>query len=393
MSSIYLPVDIKYGLGSRMSIGSEFNSLKCEKIMIVCDKGIVNSGILDDIYQSLRESDVSHALFDKVIPDPDINCVHQARDFYVKEKCNGILAVGGGSSIDTAKGAGILITNTEPLMSLGGLNKITAPIPPLVAMPTTCGTGSEVTNVTVITDENHYKVPFVSSKLMPKIAILDPELLFSLPSHLVASTGIDALTHAVEALTNKNQNWYADACALKAIRMIGKNIREATVNRNETALGEMLYASALAGISFTLSRLGLIHAMSHPVSGFAGVPHGLANAILLPYVLSFNLVGNPESHALFAKELGVPDQGSVIETAEAGILEVINLNHLLGIPKSFKEIGVDEGLIPQMVEDTFKSPNIAINAREVTKQDVEKIYYASFSGETPFSFTSSLTKI
>jgi alcohol dehydrogenase class IV len=140
-----------------------------------------------------------------------------------------------------------------------------------------------------------------------------------LPTKLVAATGMDALTHAVEALTNKNQNWYADACAQKAIRLISDNIRPAAINGNKKALAEMLYASTLAGAAFTLSRLGLVHAMSHPVSGFAGVHHGLANAILLPYVLQFNLTGNPEGHAVFAKELGVSDQGSAMKTAEEGI--------------------------------------------------------------------------
>jgi alcohol dehydrogenase class IV len=386
LSFIHFPLNIEFGEGTRFSVGNHFKSLQCKKVMVVSDVGIVNSGILDDIIGNLREENIDYALFDQVVPDPDIQCVHDARDFYINDNCDGILAVGGGSSIDTAKGAGIIITHEEPLITLAGANKLYHAIPPLVAIPTTCGTGSEVTNVTVITDEHHAKIPFVSSHLIPQKAILDPVLLYSLPPHLVAATGMDALTHAVEALTNKNDNWYADACAQKAIRMISKNIRSAAAGGNGKALGEMLYASALAGISFTLSRLGLVHAMSHPVSGFAGVPHGLANAILLPYILSFNLVGNPEAHALFARELGVVDRGNVIETACAGVEEVININHQLSIPKSFREIGVDDKYLPQMIEDTFKSPNIAINARRVTKREVEEIYEAAFSGESPLVF-------
>ncbi|WP_081599686.1 iron-containing alcohol dehydrogenase family protein [Halalkalibacterium ligniniphilum] len=388
MSSIYLASHIQFGVGARLNIGGNFCSLNCKKVMVVTDEGIVKAGILDDIIKSLSDSGITYALFDKVIPDPDVTCVHKARDFYLVENCDGMLAVGGGSSIDTAKGAGLLITNSDPLMSLAGLDKVKNPLPPLVAIPTTCGTGSEVTNVTVITDEQHAKIPFVSSLLTPKVAILDPELLYKLPSHIVAATGIDALTHAVEALTNKNENWYADACAIQAVRMISKNIRPAVLNQDEKALGEMLYASSLAGISFTVARLGLVHAMSHPVSGFAGVPHGLANAILLPYILDFNLVGNPEAHALFAKELGVSDQGSAIQTAKAGVQEVIKMNQELGIPKSFSEIGVNDECMSNMIEDTFKSPNIAINAREVTRKDVEEIYAASFSGKLPLAVTS-----
>ncbi|QQK78850.1 iron-containing alcohol dehydrogenase [Salicibibacter cibi] len=381
MSSIYLPGRIKFGEGLSKNIGREFHDLGCKNIMIVCDEGIVSSGILNTITQYLDEEAVAFAVFDHVIPDPDVQCIYQARDFYIEEQCDGILAIGGGSSIDTAKGAGLSVTNTEPVMNYAGVDNIHHLLPPLVAIPTTCGTGSEVTNVTVITDEHHVKYPFVSDHLMPTVALLDPELLYSLPSHLVASTGMDALTHAVEALTNKNDNWLADACAIKAIRMIGEHIKQATISKDKDSLSEMLYASSLAGIAFSLSRLGLVHAMSHPVSGIANVPHGLANAVLLPYILNFNLVGEPEKHALFSREFGVAYQGNAIDTAQAGVEAVIKMNEQLGIPKSFQELDVDKGLIPQMVEDTFKSGNIQINAREVNQTDVEKIYVVAFTGE------------
>ncbi|GAX88575.1 alcohol dehydrogenase [Effusibacillus lacus] len=386
MSSIHLPVRIEFGLDSSITIGSEFRSLKCSKVMVVSDKGVINAGLLDKILKSLADAKVESVLYDNVVPDPDVKCVEQARDFYISERCDGILAVGGGSSIDTAKAAGALITNSEPIVSMGGMGKVKNPLPPLIAIPTTCGTGSEVTNVTVVTDEYHFKVPIISPYLIPKVAVLDPNLLTSLPPSLVAATGMDALTHAIEALTNKLENWYADMCAIKAIEMIGKAIRPAAAGGNVKALSEMLYASTLAGISFTLSRLGLVHAMSHPISGFAGVPHGVANAILLPYVMSFNLVGNPEGYALVAKALGIVGRSGVLETAKAGVEEVIGLNHQLGIPKSFKDVGVKENLFPQMITDTFKSGNVAINPRRVSEKDVEIIYQASFAGDSPLLF-------
>src|SRR5690625_550812 len=156
--------------------------------------------------------------------------------------------------------------------------------------------------------------------------------------------------------------------------MIGENIISAQKTRNITALGNMLYASTLAGISFSISRLGLVHAMSHPISGYGNVPHGLANAILLPYILEFNLVGSPKKHALVAKELGIREQKSVIDTARNGMEKIIEMNNELEIPKSFKEFKLDTSLINKMIEDTFKSGNVKINARFVTKEDVEKIY-------------------
>lgn len=386
MSSVFLPVRIEFGIGSSTRIGSEFDSLKCKRVMIVTDKGVIQSGLLKNMTQSLADSHIQFAIYDRVLPDPNIACVEQAKEFYFSEQCDGILAVGGGSSIDTAKAAGVLVTNSEPIMSYTGIDQIKNQLPPLITVPTTCGTGSEVTNVTVVTDENHFKKPIISSYIIPKVAILDPNLLLSLPPHLVASTGMDALTHAIEALTNNIQNWYGDSCALEAIRLIGKSLRPAAANGNITDLGRMLYASTLAGIAFTVSRLGLVHAMSHPVSGFAGIPHGVANAVLLPYVMSFNLVGNPHAYALAANALGISPQENEMAAAVEGVKEVIKLNHQLGIPKSFKALGVNEELIPGMIEDTFKSGNVAINPRRVSISDVEQIYKKSFSGDSPLGF-------
>ncbi|MED2973229.1 iron-containing alcohol dehydrogenase [Fictibacillus sp. B-59209] len=391
MSGIFLPIRIEFGKDSSLKVGSEFSSLKCKKVMIVSDKGVINSGLIERITKSITEAHIQAVIFDGVEPDPNIKCMETARDFYISENCDGILAVGGGSSIDTAKGAAVLVTNSEPIVSMAGVDKVNNPLPPLIAIPTTCGTGSEVTNVTVVTDNDHFKMPIVSTHLIPKVAMLDPNLLVSLPSKLISSTGLDALTHAIEALTNNTQNWYADSCALHAIRLIGIHLCQATNNRDIENLSQMLYASTLAGVAFTLSRLGLVHAMSHPVSGLAGVPHGVANAVLLPYVMSFNSIGNPGGYALVASALGIEPQENDIATALAGVKEVIKLNKQLDIPKSFRELGVNEALIPHMVEDTFKSGNIAINPRHVSKFDVEQIYKLSFSGESPIALFDSET--
>ncbi|MFB4166243.1 iron-containing alcohol dehydrogenase family protein [Alteribacillus sp. JSM 102045] len=383
MSSIYIPVRIEYGTGSSLKVGTEFKTFNCTNVLIITDQGIVSSGLLDKITESLDNKNISNIIYDQVKADPDEECVTNAQNLFIEKNCDGILAVGGGSSIDCAKGAALLATNPEPLMSYAGPDKVKNQLPPLIAIPTTCGTGSEVTNVTVITDENHFKSPFISTLLIPKVAILDPDLLNTLPPNLVASTGMDALTHAIEALTNKVDNWYANACAIQAIRDVKKYIRLAT-DGDRHALGKILYASTLAGIAFTLSRLGLVHAMSHPISSYAGIPHGTANAILLPYVMSFNLVGTPNVYAQVARELEVKEQQSSINTAaKDGVKEIINLNGELGIPKSFKELGLKESHIPKMIKDTFKSGNIAINPREVTERDVERIYQLSIQGDSP----------
>src|SRR5699024_7174720 len=195
----------------------------------------------------------------------------------------------------------------------------------------------------------------------PDVAILDPSLLYTLPQGLVASTGMDALTHAIEAYTNKTQNWFADINALQAIRDISGFIRPAALGGDKIALEKMQYASTVAGISFKLSRLGLVHAMSHPVSGVAKVPHGIANAVLLPYVMAFNLAGNPKAYSDVAQALGVEESGSTIDMAIQGVKKVVQLNNQLRIPHSFKDLGMNEEDIHLMVEDTMKSGNVLIN--------------------------------
>src|SRR5699024_7710282 len=201
--------------------------------------------------------------------DPNIKCVVDAKERYLMNDCDGILAVGGGSAIDTAKGMAVLVENPGDLMKFAGADNIPNELPFLVTVPTTCGTGSEVTNVTVITNNDNFKTPFISDYLIPDIAVLDPELLYTLPQGLVASTGMDALTHAIESYTNKTENWFSEIVGLKAIEDISKYIRPATMAGDHYSLAKMQYASTIAGISFKISRLGLVHAMSHPVSAIA----------------------------------------------------------------------------------------------------------------------------
>jgi len=383
MTTINIPVKIEYGAGSSVEIGEELKNRSCNKAFIITDAGVVKAGLLSKITESIDEAGIAYEVYDKVRPDPDISCVKEASDLYSKTTSDCMIAIGGGSAIDTAKGAAILASHPGDIMDYAGMDKIINPLPTLIAIPTTCGTGSEVTNVTVITDDNQFKTPFVSDELMPDVAILDPSLLYTLPQGLVASTGMDALTHAIEAYTNKTQNWFADINALQAIRDISGFIRPAALGGDKIALEKMQYASTVAGISFKLSRLGLVHAMSHPVSGVAKVPHGIANAVLLPYVMAFNLAGNPKAYSDVAQALGVEESGSTIDMAIQGVKKVVQLNNQLRIPHSFKDLGMNEEDIHLMVEDTMKSGNVLINTRRVQQADVVEIFKMSYQGESP----------
>ncbi|MCF8567116.1 iron-containing alcohol dehydrogenase [Alicyclobacillus tolerans] len=381
--SIYFPTRIEFGSKASHMAGDIFRAAGCRRVMIVTDSGVLNAGLLEPLQSGLKNAHVDFIVYDGVVPDPDEACVQKGRDVYKQNECDGLLAVGGGSSIDTAKAIGVVATNPGALLDYEGVNRVENAIPYLVVVPTTCGTGSEVTNVTVITDDDHYKTPILSPYLIPKAALLDPDLLLTLPAKVVAATGMDALTHAIESYTNTVENWYAEAVAVQAMKMIGESIRPAVVNRDAQSLANMLYASTLAGVAFTLTRLGLVHAMSHPISGFAHVPHGVANAVLLPYVAAFNMVGNAKGYAEVAYALGVPEQGSAIAAAEAGVKELVRMNQHLGIPDSFKNLGVTVEMFPDMIRHTFRSGNIAINPRRVSEEDVRAIYTQSYEGNLP----------
>ena len=254
--------------------------------------------------------------------------------------------------------------------------KVERLLPPLAAIPTTCGTGSEVTQFAVITDtEKHFKMGIGSPFNLPKVAIVDPSLLAKLPLRLVASTGMDALCHAIESYTSNAAQPLSDSFSLHAIRMIGQHLRSAVANGNLADLSGMAMASTLAGLAFNNTRTTLVHAMSHAVTGHASVPHGIANAILVPFAMEFNLIGNPEKHGDIAAALGEDTDGlSTMDAARAAVDAVQELADEVGIPHTLREVGVTEAHLEAMADDAMKSGGIALNPRRPTRQDVVALY-------------------
>jgi len=279
--------------------------------------------------------------------------------------------------MDTAKVTGAVLNNGDvDIRAMEGVGKFSNPIPPLIVVPTTCGTGSEVTLTGMITDtERHYKIPILHRFIFPKVALIDGSLLTKLPGPVVASTGMDALCHALESYTNLNTNPISDALDLKAINMISQWLRPAVANGNLEAISHMVLASTLAGMGFANTRLTIVHALSHPVSGFYGVPHGVANAVLLPYIMEFNLIGNLQRFADVAKAMGEDTFGlTEMEAAKLSVKAVQELNQDVGIPSTLKPYGVTEQHLDAMVEDTFKSGNIVLNPVRVNREQVTAIY-------------------
>jgi len=372
-----IPTKITFGPGCSKQAGQELKALGGTKALLTTDKGVRGAGVLAGILESLEAAGVGCVVYDGVEPNPSVQCIEAAVELYKAEGCDCLLGVGGGSSMDTAKLVGAKMTHPEvDIRKMEGRGKIVRPIPPLVAIPTTCGTGSEVTLSAVATDtDRHFKMGIGSPFLFPKVALVDGALLTKLPGPIIASTGMDALCHALESYVNLNTNPFSDALDLKAISMISEWLRPAVANANLEAMSHMVLASTMAGIGFANTRLTIVHAMSHPVSGFYGVPHGVANAVLLPHVMEFNLIGNARRFGEVAEAMGVDTLGmTVMEAARASVQAVRELSRDVGIPEDFSPYGVTTEHLDAMIEDTFQSGNIPLNPTRVTREAVREIY-------------------
>jgi alcohol dehydrogenase class IV len=296
---------------------------------------------------------------------------------YAKEKCSALIGLGGGSPMDVAKMIGVLATHGGRIDQYLGADKVVNEIPPLVCLATTYGTASEITPFAVLTNpKTQNKDPIISWKIAPKVGILDPELSVALPAWVGGPTGMDALTHAIESYINLLATPLTESIALSAIRLIGENLRLACANDHELdATHNMLIASMLAGVAFSQTRLGNVHAMSHPAGAQYGIHHGLANAILLPYVMEFNLPARLQKFATIAAALGVDTSGcDEREAAQLAVDYLWELNADLGIPTKLGAYGVKKSGIKKMSAAAMQSGNITVNPRKTHREDLEAIF-------------------
>ncbi len=366
------------GSGAVAEIGPTLAAQGHKGVLVVTDQGIVSAGLLPPVTQSLQDSDVGFAVYDEVEADPEESIVAAVVAAYRSADCDGLLAVGGGSSLDVAKAAGVVISNGGTVADYEGFDAFDRDLPPLYAVPTTVGTGSEVTFAAVITlPSQQFKMSILSTRLAPRVAFLDPTMLTTLPPHVVAHTGMDALTHAVEGMTSPLSTPFTNAFNLHAIRLISENLRAAVANSSDMdAIGNMQAAACIAGVGFAHSRLGIVHAMAHPVGAYHHLPHGLSNALLLPHCLDFNRIGCEPQLAVVAREFDATFPGqSERERALAAIEAIRDLESEIGMPASMGEIGVTDEHFEAIVKDTFRSRNVAINPRRVTEDDILQILY------------------
>jgi alcohol dehydrogenase class IV len=374
------PAFVRCGFGVSTLTGEEAGQLGLTRILVVTDKGVRGAGLLDGVVASLEEAGMIYEIFDEVEPNPTTMIVERAVAHLTAMGADGVVALGGGSPMDTGKAAAFLATNGGRVTDYIARDSVKLPPLPCIAIPTTAGTSSEVTNNVVFTNpETHYKFGIGSPNAAAARALIDPELTLTMPPSLTAATGMDALTHALESYISKGAYDLTEALALEAIRLIGHWLPVAVKDgQNRQARERMMMACLLGGIAFNQSRLVIVHPMSHPVSGWCGTPHGVANAILLPHVMAFNVEHAAEKLACIAGALGVDTAGmSIAESAQAAVDKVHSMNEELGIPPHLSAVGVRAELIPSMATDAMKSGNIPLNPRPTIYEDIVAIYEAA----------------
>ncbi len=378
MAYTYLNPEVALmGAGAVNEIGTWATMLGAKKALIVSGVGKHGKALAADVRELLKEAEVDSVIFSGAEPNPTDVSVHKGAEIYREEGCNMIVAVGGGSPIDCAKGIGVIATNGGEISDYEGAGKVVKPLPPLIAINTTAGTASEMTNFAVITDtRRHVKMALVDWKMTPKVAINDPELMTSMPPALTASTGMDALTHAVEAYVSTLATPTTDAAAIKAIQLIGRWLRPAVANGDDIEARDMMaHAEYLAGIAFNNASLGYVHAMAHQLGGFYNLPHGVCNAILLPHVEQFNLIAAPERFADIARALGENTRGlSTLDAAQKAIVAIKRLSADIGIPAGVKDLGAKEEDLETLAENAMKDICGLTNPRKATKEDIIAIY-------------------
>ncbi len=378
MPSFALKVETVFGEGSIAELGQRAKAAGLKHALVVTDPGIRAAGILDSVLASLDEQGVAHTVYENVTPNPTIPEVDGGVQAMKDSGADFVIGVGGGSAIDAAKGVAVTAHEgggaKDYLFGVGS-KPFPGGMKTLFAIPTTCGTGSEISPAAVITDpDSHYK--HLMLNCTPMVAILDPNLVAKMPAPITAATGMDALTHAIEAYTNPNNTPFTRMFATRAIQQISAHLRTAVNGPDRvTALKNMLYAADIAGQSMA-AGLGQVHGLSHVVSGRLGTPHGVANAILLSQVLDFHKEFYPDQLQEIAPLMGINSFGMPpAEAAKAVVAAVRSLRDDIKVPSKLSDVGMKESDIPQFVEDAQKSQGIFIIApRSVTGDDLAAIY-------------------
>jgi len=378
------PTSIQFGVNSCANLHETIKQLGGSKVFLVVDPGLKQSGIIEKVTLSLEKAGTPYTLYDNVQPEPGLQLADTGAELAKRENADCVVGVGGGSALDIAKAISILLTNGGKAEDYLGLGKIKQHGVPKIMIPTTAGTGAEVTFTAVfINEKTQSKGGMNGDPLYPDAAILDPSLTTSLPPAVTASTGIDAFTHALEAYVSTQAHIISDMYALEAIDLISRNLGIAYANGdNLEARSAMLMGSLLGGKALATAGVGLVHAMAYPLGGMFNTAHGLANAVLLPYVVDYNIIGSPEKYATVAELMGFDTEGLPLrEAAQMAVEAIYQLNTDVGIPGSLAELDIPFDKIPEMAKIalTVTRP-VENNPRKPSLEDVISVYEKAHNG-------------
>lgn len=366
-----------FGVGARNLVGQYSKKLGARKIFLVTDPGVINAGWTGDVVQALEEENLPYTLFSEVSPNPRAEEVMKGAEVYSATDCNIIVAVGGGSPMDCAKGIGIVCSNKRHILEFEGVDQVNVPIPPLICIPTTGGTSADVSQFAIITNmQEKVKIAIVSKAVVPDLALIDPETLSSMDPYLTACTGMDALTHAIEAFVSNAHSPMTDIHALEAIRLLSKHLIASVQSPGNLELrSEIMLASLQAGLAFSNAILGATHAMAHSLGGYLDLPHGECNAILLDHVVDFNSSSTPERFDSIAQALGLDLRGLNRSQRKKELLNAIRyIKSTVGIGRKLGELGVHRSDLKQLSYHAVADACLVTNPRRANTSDIEAIY-------------------
>lgn len=375
ITTFSFPTKIIFGPGALEQLRAAVQEINGKRPLLVTDKGVVTSGILEQVTAQLQHASLNYGIFDGVASNPIEENVIAGVACYKKENADCVITLGGGSPLDMGKAIALMSTHAWPMEQyddkLDGWQRITANVPRVITIPTTAGTGSEVGRSTVITlKSTQRKTVIFSPHLMPRVALCDPVLTLKLPAKLTAATGMDALTHCLEAYISKGYHPMCDGIALQGLKLIGRSLVRAAENGEDLAArSDMMMAASMGAVAFQ-KGLGVCHSLAHPLSSIAGLHHGLANAIMLPYVLAFN-------QAVVAERLAEVAEALTGDRRRDATQIVSDMNARLGIPPRLSEVGVRREQIPALVEQAFEDACHLLNPRPVAKEDLRALYEAA----------------
>jgi alcohol dehydrogenase len=373
----FVSPEIIFGAGCRHNVANYVSNFAARKVLLVSDPGVVAAGWVADVEASLQAQNIDYCLYTAVSPNPRVEEVMLGAELYRSHNCHGIVAIGGGSPMDCAKGIGIAVAHGRSILEFEGVDTIRVPSPPLILIPTTAGTSADVSQFVIISNQQErMKFSIVSKAVVPDVSLIDPETTLSMDPFLSACTGIDALVHAIEAFVSTGSGPLTDTHALEAMRLINGNLVQMIANPSDISLREkIMLGSMQAGLAFSNAILGAVHAMSHSLGGFLDLPHGMCNAALVEHVVAFNYSAAPERFRVVAETLGLDTRGLNHNQVRQRLVEyLVQFKQAVGFTETLKLHGVGLSDIPFLSRHAMEDPCILTNPRQSSQRDVEVVY-------------------